>query len=571
VTRFEVWAPDADRMRLVVGDSTVDLAPSAEGWWRREVPEAGPGTDYGYLIGADDTRRPDPRSRWQPYGVHGSSRVYDHAAFGWTDGAWTGRTLAGAVLYELHVGTFTPGGTFDAAIERLDHLVELGIDLVELLPVNAFNGDRGWGYDGVGWFAPQETYGGPDGLKRFVDACHARGLGVIIDVVYNHFGPSGAYAPLFGPYLTDGANSWGRAVNLDGPDSDEVRQYIVDSALAWLRDYHCDGLRLDAVHALVDHGAVHLLEQLAVDVDALSTHLNRPLSLIAESDLNDSRLVTAREAGGYGLTAQWNDDAHHGLHAMLTGERQGYYADFGTVEGFAAVWEGAFFHAGTYSSFRGRVHGRPVDRSRIPAHRFIAYLQNHDQIGNRATGDRLPAAVLKVGAVLLFTGPFTPMLFMGEEWGADTPWQFFTGHPEPDLGAAVSAGRKAEFARHGWPERDIPEPQDPATFARSTLDWSQVDGAGLLAFYRELIALRRRIPDLSDPRLHRVSVEAHEGALLVHRGRHRVLANPGPTRAWVPLGGSAWQTLLATDPALSLGSGSGVWLPPRSAAVLGPV
>jgi maltooligosyltrehalose trehalohydrolase len=507
--------------------------------------------------------------------VHGVSRVYDHGAFEWTDSMWRGRQLPGAVLYELHIGTFTPDGTFDAAIERLDHLVELGIDLVELLPVNAFNGEHNWGYDGVCWFAPHEPYGGPDGLKRFVDACHARGLGVVLDVVYNHFGPSGAYAPLFGPYLAETANSWGRSINLDGAHSDEVRRYIVDSVRMWLRDYHVDGLRLDAVHALRDHRAVHLLEELAVEVETLSVHLGRPLSLIAESDLNDPRLITPREAGGYGLSAQWADDVHHALHALLTGERQGYYVDFGALECLADVLQEVFFHAGTWSTFRGRIHGRPVDRERVPGHRFVAYLQNHDQVGNRATGDRLsdsaPDSLLKVGATLLFTGPFTPMLFMGEEWAAGTPWQFFTSHPEPELAAAVSAGRLREFADHGWAAGvEVPDPQDPATFHRSKLDWSEPHRPRhreMLRFYQRLIRLRKSWPELSDPHLDRVQVSCGDQYLTMSRGGHAVVCNFAPDKRRVGLPGAPRDVLLATEPGLML-IRTAVELPAQSAVVL---
>jgi maltooligosyltrehalose trehalohydrolase len=569
MTHFAVWAPERSDVRLRLARSTIPLAAGAGGWWRADVPGAVPGTDYGYLLDGAGEPLPDPRSAWQPHGVHGLSRVYDHAAFPWTDAGWTGKALAGSVLYELHVGTFTPEGTFDAAIGRLDHLVDLGVDLVELLPVNAFNGTHNWGYDGVCWYAPHEGYGGPDGLKRLVDACHARGLGVLIDAVYNHFGPSGAYAPRFAPYLAEGANTWGRSLNLDGPHSDEVRRYIVDSALSWLRDYHADGLRLDAVHALVDHRAVHVLEELAAEVDALAAHLGRPLTLIAESDLNDPRLVTPREAGGYGLHAQWNDDAHHALHTLLTGERQGYYADFGSPECLATVLTGAFFHTGTWSSFRGRTHGRPVDRQRTPAHRFVAYLQNHDQIGNRATGDRssatLSPGLLRLGAVLLLASPFTPMLFMGEEWGATTPWQFFTSHPEPDLAAAVDEGRRREFAEHGWPPGDVPDPQDPMTLARSRLDWAELDKPAhrdLLDLYRRLIALRRALPDLTDPRLDLVEVTHGDGWLVMRRGTTAVAANlaPHPTRVPLP----AADLLLATAP----GATAAGDLPPESAAIL---
>jgi len=574
MTRFAVWAPQRN-VKLRIGGVDREMEAGEDGWWRVEVPEAGPGTDYSYVLPEHDTPLPDPRSRWQPEGVHGPSRVYDHSAFAWSDSAWTGRQLPGSVLYEMHVGSFTPEGTFDAAIERLDHLVDLGVDLVELLPVNSFNGEYNWGYDGVCWYAPHEAYGGPDGLKRFVDAAHGRGLGVVLDVVYNHFGPSGAYAPMFAPYLSaSGSNPWGASVNLDGPLSGEVRRYIIDSALAWLADYHIDGLRLDAVHALVDHTATNLLEQLAVEVESLSTHLGRPLSLIAESDLNDPRLITPRQAGGYGLQAQWDDDVHHALHALLTGERQGYYGDFGSLECLETVLTAAFFHAGTWSSFRGRVHGRPVDRRTVPGHRFVAYLQDHDQIGNRALGDRLGATLspglLKVGATLLFTSPFTPMLFMGEEWAAGTPWQFFTSHPEPDLANAVRTGRRREFASHGWAEAEVPDPQDPATFARSKLDWSEVRRPGhaeILALYKRLIALRRSRAELSDPRLDQVEVWHGDRHLVMKRGQCAVAANLAPIPQTVSLRAVPSTVLLATEPGVVL-QRDRVELPPESAVVV---
>jgi maltooligosyltrehalose trehalohydrolase len=569
MTDFAVWAPITSGVRLRIDGVDLPMRRDGDGWWRVSVPDAAPGTDYAYLLGDDELPLPDPRSPRQPYGVHGLSRTYDHAAFAWTDSKWTGRQLPGAILYELHIGTFTEGGTFDAAIERLDHLVDLGVDLVELLPVNAFNGEHNWGYDGVCWYAPHEPYGGPDGLKRFVDACHAKGLGVVLDVVYNHFGPSGAYAPLFGPYLAEAENSWGRSVNLDGAHSDEVRRYIVDSVLMWLRDYHVDGLRLDAVHALLDRRAVHVLEELTREVEALSVHLGRPLSLIAESDLNDPRLITPREAGGYGLHAQWADDVHHALHALLTGERQGYYVDFGSLECLADVMEEVF-----WSTFRGRSHGRPVDRERVPGHRFVAYLQNHDQVGNRALGDRISDTVadslLKVGATLLMTGPFTPMLFMGEEWAASTPWQFFTSHPEPELAAAVAAGRRREFATHGWGEAEVPDPRDVATFRRSILDWTEPRRSGhreMLDFYRRLIRLRKSRPELSDPRLDRVHVACGDQFLEMRRGECGVVANFAPEKRRVGLAGAPRAVLLATDPGLVLIRGA-VELPPESAVVL---
>ncbi|MEV4638855.1 malto-oligosyltrehalose trehalohydrolase [Actinoplanes sp. NPDC049548] len=574
MTLFEVWVPEKT-VKLRIDGSDRDMDRGDDGWWRLDVPEAGAGTDYSYVLPDHDSPLPDPRSRWQPEGVHGPSRVYDHAAFSWTDGAWTGRQLPGSVLYELHVGTFTPEGTFDAAIERLDHLVDLGVDLVELLPVNAFNGEYNWGYDGVCWYAPHEAYGGPDGLKRFVDAAHAKGLGVVLDVVYNHFGPSGAYAPMFAPYLSAaGANPWGASVNLDGPLSDEVRRYIIDSVLGWLRDYHIDGLRLDAVHALVDHTAIHLLEQLASEVESLSTHLGRPLSLIAESDLNDPTLITPREAGGYGLQAQWDDDVHHALHTLLTGERQGYYGDFGSLDCLETVLTGAFFHANTWSSFRRRHHGRPVDRNRVPGHRFVAYLQNHDQIGNRAIGDRLSATLspglLKVGATLLLTSPFTPMLFMGEEWAASNPWQFFTSHPEPELAEAVQTGRRREFASHGWAEAEVPDPQDPATFERSKLDWSEREKPGhaeMLDLHKRLIALRREHADLSDPRLDRVEVWHGDQFVVMRRGRCVVAANLASAPQTVSLRSVPSKVLLATEPGVVL-QRDRVELPAESAVVV---
>ena len=570
---FEVWVPEKTVKLLVAGEERA-MERDDDGWWRLSY-DAPPGSDYAYVLPDAPAPLPDPRSPWQPSGVHGPSRVYDHSAFAWTDQAWTGKQLPGSILYEMHVGTFTPAGTFDAAIERLDHLVDLGVDLVELLPVNAFNGEYNWGYDGVCWYAPHEPYGGPDGLKRFVDAAHARGLGVVLDVVYNHFGPSGAYAPMFAPYLSKhGSNPWGDSINLDGPLSGEVRRYIADNVLMWLRDYHVDGLRLDAVHALVDHSAITLLEQLAVEVESLSAHLGRPLSLIAESDLNDPKLITPREAGGLGLTAQWDDDVHHALHTLLTGERQGYYGDFGSLDCLQTVLEGAFFHADTWSSFRGRRHGRPVNRRLTPGHRFVAFLQNHDQIGNRAVGDRLSAllspGLLKVGATLLLTAPFTPMLFMGEEWAASSPWQFFTSHPEPELADAVRTGRRREFAAHGWAGAEVPDPQDPATFARSKLDWDErgkPEHAEILGLYQRLIALRRSRADLSDPWLSKVEVWHGDQHVVIRRGGCVIAANLAPVAQTVSLRSVPSKVLLATSPGVVL-QRDRVELPAESAVVV---
>ena len=439
----------------------------ADGARRRRVvacatwPAAGAGSRYGFSIDGGPVR-PDPRSPSQPDGVDGLSAVVDHRAFAWSDATWRGVALPGSVLYELHVGTFSAEGTFDGVIAHLDHLVELGVDAIELLPVCEFSGNRGWGYDGVDLFAPHHAYGGPEGLKRLVDACHRAGLGVVLDVVYNHLGPAGNYLAEFGPYFTDRHQTgWGDAVNMDGPGSDEVRRFVVDNALMWLRDYHGDGLRLDAVHAIVDTSARHILEQLAVEVDALAAHVRKPLFLIAESDRNDPALVRARAAGGLGLAAAWADEWHHGLHTVLTGEHDGYYEDFGTGAVLAKALRQAWVHDGTYSPHRGRAHGRPV--TGLTGDRFVIATQTHDQVGNRATGERLAALTtegrVKVAAALLLTAPFVPMLFMGEEWAASTPFQYFTDHQDPALGQAVTEGRRHEFAAFGWDPDGVPDPQ----------------------------------------------------------------------------------------------------------------
>ena len=553
---LRVWAPLPTTLELETDGGRTPMTSQAGGWWTGEV--GGHGTDYALVLDGGPPR-PDPRSAWQPQGVHGPSRVLDHDSFAWTDRTWRGAPLAGSVLYELHVGTFTPEGTFDAALGRIDHLVELGISAVELLPCNAFAGRWGWGYDGVAWFAVHEPYGGPDGLKRFVDGCHARGIGVVMDVVYNHLGPAGNYLPEFGPYLTEAHTTpWGPAVNLDRPGSDEVRRYVLDNALMWLRDYHVDGLRIDAVHALVDERATHLLEELSVEVEALGAQLRKSLFLVAESDLNDPRTVSGREAGGLGLDGQWTDDVHHALHATLTGETAGYYGDFHGLDVVAKAMRDAFVHDGRWSSFRERTHGRPVPPS-VPGHRFVVYLQDHDQVGNRATGDRISATLsdglLMVGAALVLTSPFTPMLWMGEEWGARTAWQFFSDH-DGELGEAVRNGRRAEFASHGWDTQDVPDPQAESTFRSSALDWSepgQERHAALLAWTRDLIALRRGNPELSDGRRDRVRTAHGEGWLVVRRSSVAVVCNMSGLRLAVPVDGAPVAVLLASSSTAACG------------------
>jgi maltooligosyltrehalose trehalohydrolase len=574
LTLFTVWAPAAERVEVVVDRARHEMSRGGRGWWSARVEGSGPGSDYGFSLDRGDPL-PDPRSGWQPNGVHGPSRVVDHSTYEWGDTGWRGRPLASAVIYELHAGTFTPEGTFDAIVPRLDHLVRLGVTHVELLPVAQFPGDRGWGYDGVDLFAPHEAYGGPDGLKRLVDACHARGLGVILDVVYNHLGPVGNYLGSYGPYFTDRyATPWGRAVNFDGPGSPEVRCFFVDNALTWLRDYHCDGLRLDAVHAILDASAIHVLEEMQLRVEELAAHLDRDLFLIAESDLNDPRVVNRREAGGYGLAAQWSDDFHHALHSVLTGETDGYYADFGKIGHLATALREAFVHAGTYSDYRGRIHGRRA--TGLPGYRFLGYLQNHDQVGNRAVGERssalMSAGLLRTGAALVLTSPFVPLLFMGEEWGATTPFLYFTSHDDPELGRAVAEGRRREFAAFGWDPRAIPDPQDPATFERSKLDWSEPEEqphADLLDWHRRLIALRREWPELTDGRLDRVDVSFDEAArwLTMSRGRITVACNFGAGEADVPVDARRRSRVLLTSGKEPGGRGDAVRLPAESVTI----
>ncbi|MDQ6648734.1 MAG: malto-oligosyltrehalose trehalohydrolase [Actinomycetota bacterium] len=577
MTTFRVWAPAASAVAVQIDGEQHAMSLGSDGWWSRDILEARPGSDYLFVLDGGDAL-PDPRSAWQPAGVNGPSRLVDHAAFEWSDQAWRGMPLAGSVVYELHVGTFTPEGTFDAAAARLDHLVELGVSLVELLPVNGFSGDRGWGYDGVDLYAVHDPYGGPEGLKRFVDACHAAGIGVVMDVVYNHLGPAGNYLARFGPYFTDTHSTpWGDAVNYDAAGSDEVRRFVIDNVLLWLRDYHCDGLRLDAVHAIVDTSATHLLEEIGVEVAALSAQQRRPLFLIAESDLNDPKIVARREVGGYGMDAQWSDDFHHALHAVLTGERDGYYADFGALDDLAAALTQAFVYVGQYAEYRQRRHGRmPVG---IPGHRFLGYLQDHDQVGNRARGERSSALMsegrLKIGAALVLTAPFTPMLFMGEEWGAATPWQYFTAHDDPALAEAVRNGRRNEFAAFGWDPESVPDPQDPATFERSRLDWAELEKeshAALFDWHRRLIALRRSRPELVDGRLDAAEAAYDEDAgwFVVRRGGLVVVCNLAAERQAVPVDGTPTEVLLASEPGFVYRSGA-VELDGESVVIAGTI
>jgi maltooligosyltrehalose trehalohydrolase len=475
------------------------------------------------------------------------------------------------------VGTFTPGGTLDDAVGRLDHLVDLGVTHVELMPLAAFDGNDGWGYDGVFPWSVHQRYGGPDALKRFVDAAHAHGLAVLLDLVLNHLGPRGATLHEQGPLLTPRRETpWGDAINLDLPDGRAVRELLTDCALSWLRHFHLDGLRLDATHELIESRPTFppFLAELADAVADLGATLGRQLVLVAEDDRNEPHLTRSREQGGWALTAQWADDVHHALHVALTGESQGYYADFAADpdEALRRTLSGAFFHTGQWSSFRGGPWGRPVDPVETPGHRFVAALQTHDQVGNRAAGERIAALTdpggLRCGVALLLTSPFVPMLFMGEEWGSQRPWQFFTSYTDAELGAAVTAGRRKEFAAHGW-DGDVPDPQDPTTRDRSVLDWSerqQAEHRHVEAWYRRLLELRRTVPDLHDGRLDRVRVDATGGLVVVHRGGHRVVANLSQHRRDVDLGAPA-TVLAASDEGVST-AGTTVSVGPRAAAVL---
>ncbi len=513
--RFRVWAPKTERVRVEVEGEKIPLRRAAGGWWEAVVHAAGAGTEYAYLLNDEDLALPDPRSMAQPHGVHGKSQVVDHGAFAWTDASWEAPPLKSGIIYELHPGTFTPEGTLDAAGSKLDGLRALGVTHVQLMPVNAFAGNHGWGYDGVDLFAVHEPYGGAEGLKRFVDACHAKGLAVLLDVVYNHLGPAGNYLGKFGPYFTSSHHTpWGDAVNLEDAGSHEVRRFFCDNALMWLRDYHIDGLRLDAVHAYIDRSAIHFMEQMAAEVRALEAQTGRSYAVVAESDLNDPRVVTAPEAGGYGMDAQWSDDFHHALFSVLTGDRAGYYADFGTLGDLAKALREVFVYDGRYSAYRDRVHGRPVPG--LPGWRFLGYSQNHDQVGNRAKGKRLEELSglkrAKIAAALTMTAPFVPLIFQGEEWAASAPFQFFTDH-EPELGKLISEGRRKEFAAFGWDAADVPDPQVRETFERSKLNWAE-RGTGahaeMVEWYRELIALRRAMPELTDGDLRNVKVRFSE-------------------------------------------------------------
>ncbi len=574
--RFELWAPAVHSVDVQVNGKNYSMQPVGKrGWWGVDVPDAGPGANYGFLVDNDTKLYPDPRSLAQPAGVHGLSQVYDQNAFQWSDQHFQPPPLASAIVYELHPGTFTPTGTLDSAIEKLDSLVDLGVTHIELMPVASFPGDYGWGYDGVALFSVYQPYGGPDALKRFVNAAHRKGLAVLLDVVYNHFGPVGNYTGKFGPYLIDYHKTpWGGAVNLEGAGSHEVRRFLCDNARMWLRDFHIDGLRLDAVHALIDRSAIHFLEQLSAEVDRISATLGKQLVLVAETDLNTPRFVTPREAGGLGMDAQWSDDFHHALFAVLTPESDGgYYSDFGSLAQLAKALEQTFVFDGIYSHYRRRVHGRSA--AHVSQHRFFGYIQNHDQVGNRARGERLSEDVglarAKIAAALVLLGPFIPMLFQGEEWAASAPFQYFAHHEDPEMARAVSEGRKSEFEAFGWDPDSIPDPESRSTFERSRLNWDEAakpPHAEMRAWYRSLIWFRRSTPCLNngDPGNTRVVFDEIERWLRMTRGTIAVLCNIGASTRSLPVT-PLTELVLASNPNIHP-DGEVIHLPPDSVAVL---
>lgn len=556
----DLWAPAASAVELDDAGTLVPLERGERGWWRGPAPRG----EYRYRL--DGELRPDPRSPFQPDGVDGPSRALDSEPFPWTDQGWTTPALGNCAIYELHIGTFSEEGTFDGAIAHLDALVDLGVQAVEVMPVAEFAGDRGWGYDGVDLYAPHHVYGGPAGLMRLVDACHQRGLAAVLDVVYNHLGPEGNYLGQFGPYFTDSYRTpWGQAVNLDGADSQPVRDFLIENAIRWLREYHFDGLRLDAVHALYDRSALHFLEEMA---ERVAREVGPDRWLIAESDLNDPRLATPVDRGGYGLTAHWEDDFHHAVHALLTGERDGYYEDFGSVEQLAAALRRAYVYEGDYSPHRRRRHGRP---HQLDGERLVVCIQNHDQVGNRARGDRLCHLVspgrARIAAALLLLSPFVPLLFMGEEWAASSPFPFFSSHVDPAIAEATTKGRIQEFTAFGWRPEDVLDPQSPATFDAARLRWDERGDAehrGMLDWYRGLLRLRRQNPGLRAGRLGEVAVDHGEDWLVLRRRGFALACNWGAGERSLTLTG---EIALASGPGCRL-DGSSLLLPGESAAVL---
>ncbi len=557
-THFRVWAPQHDSVMLHLTSPVERLLPmerGRNGYFNLETDAVGPGAEYFYkMSGGPD--RPDPASRIQLEGVHGPTSVPDETPFAWVANEWRGMPLEGYVIYELHVGTFTSEGTFDAVIERLDALADLGVTAVELMPVAQFPGTRNWGYDGVYPFAVQDSYGGREGLCRLVDAAHQRGLAVILDVVYNHLGPEGNYLNDFGPYFTARYRTpWGAALNFDGEYSDEVRSFFIESALMWISEFRIDGLRVDAVHAIVDHSARPFLAELADEVHRMARQLGRMVHLFAESDLNDPIVLRSLEHGGLGYDAHWADDFHHAVHTLLTGEQESYYADFGKVSDLATVLRDGYLYAGRYSEFRKRRFGAPPATRR--GEQFVISIQNHDQVGNRMRGERLSTLVsfdkLKLAAGVMLLAPMTPMLWMGEEYGETAPFLYFMHHSDDDLVEAVRRGRREEFAGFEW-KGEVPDPHAESTYEQSRIGWKwdAPRPSALRTLYKRLLQLRFELPALADPSLSSTAAWPFEssGLLLMVRGtdESRVAAiynfSEKPARRFLPLPAGNWRVEL---------------------------
>ena len=553
--RFLVWAPFASKVEVhitVPNERMLPLEADGKGYHQATVENVMPGSLYFYRLNGK-TERPDPASKFQPQSVHGPSQVMD-SNFSWQDEGWTGLPLEDHIIYELHTGTFTAEGTFNAIIPHLDMLRELGITALELMPVAQFQGNRNWGYDGVYPFAVQDSYGGPEGLKQLVAACHHQGMAVILDVVYNHLGPEGNYLADFGPYFTEHYRTpWGRALNFDGPDSDEVRRFFIENALYWIREFHIDALRLDALHAILDTSPFTFIEELARSVHDEAENLKRQVYLIGESAANDVRLIRDVPAGGYGLDAQWNDDFHHAVHVLLTGEKTGYYQDYGKFRHLVKAFAEGFAYSGQYSAYRRRRHGTSSED--IPARRFVVFTQNHDQVGNRAQGERLSGLVsfekLKLAAALYLLSPFVPLVFMGEEYGETAPFLYFTSHSEPALIEAVRRGRREEFSAFRW-QGEILDPQDEATFKCARLNHHlryESEHRTLLAYYQALIRLRREVPALRnlDKKVMQVTDDEKAKILWLHRwqpgSEAAIIYNCGEDEAAVslPVPEGRWQ------------------------------
>ena len=573
-TRFRVWSPSVKSLSVkVFGDEEriISMERGEEGVFETIIPDVSAGADYMYLID-NERQRPDPVSRWQPQGVHGPSRVVDPQEFGWMDAAWKGVPLKDLIIYELHTGTFTPEGTFESIIEKLPYLKRLGITAIEIMPVAEFPGGRNWGYDGAHLYAPQSTYGGPKGLKKLVDACHSEGLAVILDVVYNHLGPEGNYLGEYAPIFSKNYRTpWGDALNFDSAESDGVRRYFVENALYWLTEYHIDGLRLDAIHRIMDKSPRHILAEIAVEFRQQAQALNRMAWTIAESDLNDVRVIKPQAESGYGLDAQWSDDFHHSLHSILTGTQRGYFADFGRMEDLAkAAWEG-FVYDGRRSEFRKRRHGTPS--AEVAGEQLVVFIQNHDQIANGYWGDRLGALVSpaqqKIAAALLLCAPNLPLFFMGQEWGETAPFLYFTSHTDEALARGVRQGRKEEYAVFLEAEEigassmneGFADPQSEETFQRSKLRWAQAEESPhseILSFYRDLLALRKEHACFSncDKSLTRVEYDESERWIALERGdasgeRALLVCNlsPNARNLQLEVGRGQWRMILWSNDA----------------------